>query len=143
MTTYYCQSFLEGEDENGDVCYHASPLMSGSDCEDTTQAAYDYFDEEKQDELECWEGFIEVECTPDCPEQYAMKTRIVGGCEYKVTFKICCCNGVVIDEPTYSASLAFAKFKARTFACALAKLRCCGNTRGSKWEICRVPAGTR
>ena len=134
-TTYYCQAFYEGEDEDGDACVVAGDMQIGSDCEALTEAAIQSAYDNAEDSG-CYESSIEVQCYPPCPERTLMRQ---GDCSYKATYKICCCNGFLIDVPFYDASLKIAKFEAKTFACNLAAAMCGEGIRWCRSEICRVP----
>jgi len=132
LTTYECYAVFEGYDDDGEPCNFTGATMTGTDCEQVTIDAYT--DVEQTAEAQgCYESFIEVHCSPDCEER-GMRTFF-----YKVTYKICCCNGVTIERPFYSKSLEYAKRLAKRLACDRAAQKCNGRIRSCRWEICRVP----
>lgn len=135
--TYACQAFVDCDDGRtipGELC-------TGSDCEAVKEAAIESAENAVPDDCEI--SFTDVGCNPTCPdpeEEYTMYVGSTGECLYEVTYKICCCNGVVIDQPMRGRTLAAAKTKAKIFACNLASLYCDGRIRWAKWKCRRVPA---
>jgi hypothetical protein len=136
--------------KNGYTCYAPSGLVSHPDCETAKEMAYQRAVAEATRQGCSIEGYQYVYCSPPscCQTTSVMSTavptvtsEVTSCCQYQVTYKICCCDGTLINEPVVSHDLEFAKYAAKYVACTLANERCCG-IRWCRWSICRVPVGT-
>ncbi len=140
-TVYRCQGFCEGYDEDGNDCMQPGELITGTDCELVHALAEESAARACEDNG-CYQSAIDVLCYPSCPDEYSytISAQITGGCWYKATHKICCCNGAVIEMTATSKRADFAKRKAKIFACNLAAIQCDGRIRWCSSQICPVAA---
>jgi hypothetical protein len=75
-----------------------------------------------------------------CCQNTAFKTTESAGCQYKVTYKLWCCNSAQLEYTAIDPDLEIAKLRAKDAACFLASLECGGKVRCCRWEICQIPA---
>ncbi len=123
----------------GYYCYASGSATGNSaDCEGVRAAAVQNAMDAAEAAGCTVQGTPYVYCNPQCPVGTIETRREPStGCAYKVTYKICCCDGQLIDVPYCSEDLGLAKYAAKIIACSHASESGC-RIRWCRWQICRV-----